>query len=149
MASGGNLFGNLLILDGKNWDRWSVQMGVVFGFQDVLDIVKSGYQDLGENPNDAQTAAYKEAKKKDCKALFLIHQSVDVAHFEKIASAKTAKEAWDRLVKCDEGGAKLKKVKLQTLKRQFKFMHMDDLEKVSDYFIRWKTRCWLRRCCTR
>jgi len=38
--------GNMLILDGKNWNRWSVQMHALFGFQDVLDIVKKGYNQL-------------------------------------------------------------------------------------------------------
>lgn len=134
--SNGNLLGNLPILDAKNWDRWSVQMEVVFGFQEVLEVVKNGYQDLGENPDTTQQAAHKESKKKDCKALFLIHQSVDVGHFEKIASAKTSKEAWDILVKSHEGGEKLKKVKLQTFKRQFELMQMEKSEKVCDYFTR-------------
>lgn len=72
-GSNGNLMGNLPVLDSKNWDRWCVQMEVVFGFQDVFDVVKNGYQELGANPDEAQRAAHKVAKKKDCKALFLIH----------------------------------------------------------------------------
>lgn len=136
MTNNGNLLGNLPILDAKNWDRWCVQMEVIFGFQEVLEVVKNRYQELGDDPDDAQQATYKDSKKKDCKALFLIHQSVDPGHFEKIASAKTLKEAWDILVKCHEGGEKLKKVKLQTLKRQFELMQMEKSEKISDYFTR-------------
>lgn len=39
-------------------------------------------------------------------------------------------------MKCHEGGEKLKKVKLQTLKRQFELMQMENTEKISDYFTR-------------
>lgn len=37
--SNGNMLGNLLVLGGKNWDRWCVQMEVVFSFNEVLEIV--------------------------------------------------------------------------------------------------------------
>lgn len=35
-------------------------------------IVQNGYEDLVVNPTDSQKNAYKEVKKKDCKALFYI-----------------------------------------------------------------------------
>lgn len=69
----GNGFGsNILLLDGKNCDRWSVLMKSLFGAQEVSGIVQNGYEDLVVNPTDAQKDAYKEAKKQDCKALFYI-----------------------------------------------------------------------------
>ena len=81
MAAASNLLGNLPVLDGKNWDRWCVQMKVIFGYQEVTENVMEGFPDLGENPSEAQRAAHKESKKKDCKALFLLHQCVDPVHF--------------------------------------------------------------------
>lgn len=134
--SGSNLMGNLPIRDGKNWERWCTQMEVVFDYQDVLEIVQNGYPDLGEDPTDAARAVHKESRKRDCKALFLIHQGVDNAHFENIASAKTSKAAWDILVKCYDGGDKLKQVNLQTLKRQFELVQMENSERIGDYFTR-------------
>lgn len=41
----------------------------------------------------AQKVGYREAKKKDCKAQFILHQCVDAANFKKIAMPSTAKEA--------------------------------------------------------
>jgi len=64
----------------------------------------------------------KKNKKKDCKATFLIHQCVDEAHFEKIAGAATSQEAWKILEKCNEGAEQLKKVRLQTMRRQYELM---------------------------
>ncbi|XP_019430617.1 PREDICTED: uncharacterized protein LOC109337963 [Lupinus angustifolius] len=60
---------------------------------------------------EQQRATFKDAKKKDNKALFLIHQCVDDVHFEKIQNATTAKEAWDTLIRSHVGGEKIKKMK--------------------------------------
>lgn len=73
-------------------------------------------------------------KKKDCKALFLIHQCVNDANFEKIANATTLKEAWDILIKSYEGAEKIKKAKLQTLRRQYELLAMEETESVAEYF---------------
>jgi len=89
-----NGFGsNILVLDGKNWERWSALMRSLFGAQDVSDVVQNGYEDLAANATEVQRAAFKENKKKDCKALFYIQQNVDNQHFEKISKATRSKEA--------------------------------------------------------
>lgn len=132
----GHFPANLPVLDGKNWEKWCVKMGVIFGFQDVTDLVKNGIPEEVEGATDAQTAAHKAMKKKDCKALFLIHQCVDDANFEKIAGAKSSKEAWDILQQSYEGAAKVKQVKLHSLRRQFELMCMKDQETISEYFNR-------------
>ncbi|KAK2398342.1 putative mitochondrial protein [Trifolium repens] len=130
-----NGFGtNILVLDGKNWDRWSAVMKSLFGAQDCYDVVLNGYEDLAENPNDAQRNAFKETKKKDCKALFYIQQNVDSQHFEKIAKATKSKEAWDILASYHEGGERVKKVKLQSFRKQYEMLQMEEDQKVSDYF---------------
>lgn len=66
-------------------------------FQDVHDVIKNGISKEGVGGMDVHTAAHKDQKKMDCKALFLIHQCVDNANFEKISSAISTKEAWDIL----------------------------------------------------
>ena len=131
---------NLPVLDGKNWRRWHVQMKVIFGYQGVIEIVESG---IGAAPaataTEAQKEEYKELKRKDCKALFLIHQCVNDAHFERIEGAKNAREAWQILEKGNAGAEQLKKVKLQTMRRQYELMAMEDNETVADYFNRVQT----------
>ncbi|XP_019429218.1 PREDICTED: uncharacterized protein LOC109336858 [Lupinus angustifolius] len=133
MSNGHGFAMNLPILDGKNFDRWRSQMKAIFGFQEVYEIVQFGFQEIGDNATEAQRATYKEAKKKDCKALFLIPQCVNGDNFEKISGAETSKQAWDSLGKCYEGVAKIKKVKLQTLRRQFELLQMDESESVAAY----------------
>ncbi|WVZ22590.1 hypothetical protein V8G54_001134 [Vigna mungo] len=63
-----------------------------------------------------------EERKKDNKALFIIHQCVDDAHVEKFQHVKTTRE-----------GEKIKKVKLQTL-RKHELMQMMEGDRVREYF---------------
>src|ERR1044072_474696 len=75
-------------------------------------------------------------RKKDQKTLFFIHQCVDVNVFEKIADSMTSKEAWDTLVRCYGGDASMKKVKLQSLRKQYENLNMKKNDKVSEYISR-------------
>ncbi|AES78008.2 hypothetical protein MTR_7g022910 [Medicago truncatula] len=68
---------HLPILEARNWERWSTVMKNLFGAQDLLEIVQNGVGELVLNATDVQRNTHKELKKKDCKALFLIQQSLD------------------------------------------------------------------------
>ncbi|PNX87586.1 F-box protein [Trifolium pratense] len=132
-----NCFGGKLpILDGSNWDKWNKQMKVIFGFQEVQDVVETGVTPLPADANEAQRTAHRNSKKKDFKAMFFIHQCVDVINFQMIENAGSAKECWDILAKCHEGNEKLKKVRLQTWKRKFEILQMEDNETITAYFNR-------------
>ena len=91
MASNGHFPTNLPVLTGKNFSRWQIQMKAHFGFQDLTEIIENGAEPSRYSTADSQKA--KDLTKRDYKALVMIHQCVDDAHFEKIAGAKTAKEA--------------------------------------------------------
>ncbi|KAK2381647.1 hypothetical protein QL285_069238 [Trifolium repens] len=136
MAGNNNFHANLPVFDGKNWDTCVKQMKVIFTFQEVYEQVNEGVAALPANANEEQRTTFREAKKKDNKGLFLIHQCVDSKVFEKIADVETSKAAWDILQKSYGGDAKVKKVKLQALKRQYELMQMKDDEKISYYFTR-------------
>ncbi|XP_057435711.1 uncharacterized protein LOC130728298 [Lotus japonicus] len=135
-SSTGGFTASIPILNGKNWNNWSVKMKAVMGFQDVLEIVEQGLPELAEGATEAARTQHKESKKKDFKALCLLHQGVDEPHFEMISNVKSSKEAWQILEKCNEGHEQLKKVKLQTLRRQYELMQMEPTEKVTQYFNR-------------
>ena len=111
-------------------------MKAIFGFQEITEIVENGYPELATDATEAPRVAHKENKKKDCKAMCLLHQSVDDAHFEKIAEAKTSQKAWQILEKCHQEADQLKKVRLQTMRRQYELMQMESNEKIAQFFNR-------------
>ncbi|PNX67540.1 hypothetical protein L195_g063564, partial [Trifolium pratense] len=62
-------------------------------YQDVMDQVISGVESLSEGATEIQRTQYKELKKKDYKALLIIHQSVSPDIFEKVGDCESAKQA--------------------------------------------------------
>jgi len=104
----------------------------MFGAQDLLEIVQNGYNDLASNATEVQRNAHKELKKKDCKALFLIQQSLNEGNFERILKSTRTKEAWDILEKNHEGDDKVKQIKLQSLRRTFELMQIEDEQKIAE-----------------
>ncbi|CAJ2665360.1 unnamed protein product [Trifolium pratense] len=66
--------------------------------------------------------------------MFFIHQCVDLVNFQKIENATSAKECWDILEKAHSGNEKLKQVRLQTWKRKFELLQMENNESIADYF---------------
>jgi len=92
-------------------------MKAVFGLQEVLEVINNGIEVLPTNPINAQRNSHIDGKNKDGKTHFYIHKCVDNKVFEKIVDENTSMEVWNTLVKYDGGDAKVKKVRLQTLRR--------------------------------
>jgi len=65
--------------------------------------------------------------------LFYIQQNVDSNHFEKISKITRSKKAWDILAKYYEGSENVKQVKLQSLRKKYELMLMEDDHRTSDY----------------
>ncbi|PON49075.1 hypothetical protein TorRG33x02_318760, partial [Trema orientale] len=86
--------------------------------------------------NQEMRRHYPDSRKRDKRALFLIYQALDDDGFEKISSATSTKEAWEKLQISYKGEEKVKKVRLQTLRREFDLLYMTETESVSDYFSR-------------
>ncbi|XP_019419076.1 PREDICTED: uncharacterized protein LOC109329725 [Lupinus angustifolius] len=148
MATNSGFTMTLPTLDSKNYERWHIQMKVLFGYQEVLDIIQEVYQSVDEDATEAQRLVHRDCKKRDCKALFMIHQCVDESNFEKISNAKTAKEAWDSLEKCYAGAEKVKKVKLQTLRREYELLQMRDGDTIAEYFTKIRSLTNLMKGCS-
>ncbi|KAA0035840.1 integrase [Cucumis melo var. makuwa] len=111
MASNGNMLQpQLPRFSGKNFNQWSIQMKVLYGSQELWDIVERGYTEV-ENQSELtkqQLVELRENRKKDKKALFFIYQAVDEFIFERISTATSAKAAWDILRSTYQGEDKFK-----------------------------------------
>ncbi|XP_019460079.1 PREDICTED: uncharacterized protein LOC109359840 [Lupinus angustifolius] len=77
---------NLPILDGKNFDHWSIQMNAIFGFQECLDVVQQGVQEVDENSIGVEKLEFKDAKKRYCKVkkvkLQMMHRKYELLQIE-------------------------------------------------------------------
>ena len=106
----------------------------------MWEIFESGY----DEPDDwnALTAnerpTRKESRKKSAQALFHIQVALDKSLFPWISGATTAKYAWKTLQEAYQGSDQVKVVKIQTLKREFENLKMQEVESISDYYVRVK-----------
>nr|KYP39614.1 hypothetical protein KK1_039045 [Cajanus cajan] len=76
-------------------------MNAILGLQEINELVKIGIQEPLENASKEQKEVYKENKRLDCK----------------ISKATTSKQAWDILKQAYGNYGKMKKVKIQSLRR--------------------------------
>ncbi|KAA0066128.1 copia protein [Cucumis melo var. makuwa] len=109
-------------------------MKALLGSQDVWDIVNNGYEkpESDATLNQDQREALQNTKKKDQKALTIIHQAIDDSNFEKISRATTAHQAWQILENMYKGVDRVKKIFLQKLS-DYESLHMKESKLVSDY----------------
>ncbi|KAD1131217.1 hypothetical protein E3N88_43245 [Mikania micrantha] len=110
-------------------------MQVLYESQDLWTLVEEGYREPNEG-TPAQVTEFRENKKKDKKALFLLYQAVNEFVFERIFTAKTVKEAWDPLYKAYRGEELVKTVRLQTLRCEFDSLRMKETESIEDFYNR-------------
>ena len=108
-------------------------MRVLFDYHELWDVVESGVSALAANATEAQRVAHRDKKKKDNKALYLTHQGMNDETFEQIEGATTASEAWTILSTNYKGDDKIKRVRLQTLRRQYELLQMETTETIDAY----------------
>ena len=99
----------------ENYENWSLQMKVLFGFHDIWIVVERAYEKPQNETNAMANQTFRELRRKDKKVLFFIHQTLDEANFEKVTNATTSKQAWEILENAYKGIENVKKVRLQTL----------------------------------
>ena len=124
-----------------NYDNWSLKMKALLGSQENWEVVEDGF-DEPANPtgwSNGQLKVLKDARMKDKATLYILYQVVDESGFEKIAGAKSSKEAWDILEKAYKGDDRVKQVRLQTLRGELESMKMNETKGVAEYITRVET----------
>ncbi|KAK2965409.1 hypothetical protein RJ640_001486 [Escallonia rubra] len=104
-------------LDGTEHDLVN-EYKAILGSQDVWEVVDKGFTEPQSEAtlSATQKEALQATRRKDQKALAIIHQSLDDAMLQKVANATTSKNAWEILQTSHGGVEKVKKVRLQTLR---------------------------------
>jgi len=116
-------------------------MKALLGSQENWEVVEDGFDEPANTTgwSNAQLKVLKDARVKDKAALYILYQAVDESGFEKIANAKSSKEAWDILEKAYKGDDRVKQVRLQTLRGELESMKMKETEGVAEYITRVET----------
>nr|GFB33024.1 UBN2 domain-containing protein [Tanacetum cinerariifolium] len=111
-------------------------MKALHGSHDVREIVEKDIEKVDDESslNATQRVDLQKERKKDQSALTLIYQCLDDAMFEKVANATTSKEAWEILQNAFKGIDKVKNIRLQSLRGEFKKLQMDESKTISNYF---------------
>ncbi|KAF0895888.1 hypothetical protein E2562_017534 [Oryza meyeriana var. granulata] len=108
------------MLGENNYGVWAVKMKIFMRAQGVWAAVE------GNAANE----------KMDQMALAAIVQAVPEAMVMAISEKETAKEAWDALKQMNLGEERVKKARVQTLKRELDGMYMGNSEKINDFALK-------------
>ncbi|BAT90103.1 hypothetical protein VIGAN_06128100 [Vigna angularis var. angularis] len=77
----------------------------------------------------------------------LLHQCISPTIFQKVSKATTAKEVWDILQDGYGNSDKVKKIRLQSLQRQYELLCMREQETVVEYIGRIQVVVNVMRAC--
>ncbi|KAL6638933.1 hypothetical protein ACP70R_023569 [Stipagrostis hirtigluma subsp. patula] len=109
------------MLSENNYGVWAVKMKIFMRAQGVWAAVE------GDEAVD---------EKKEQMALAAIVQAVPEAVVMAISEKETAKEAWDALKKMHIGEDRVKKARVQTLKRELDGLYMGESEKINEFALK-------------
>ncbi|CAN6299956.1 unnamed protein product [Urochloa humidicola] len=109
------------MLGENNYGVWAVKMKIFMRAQGVWAAV--------ENKKDVD-------EKMDQMALAAIVQAVPEAMVLAISEEETAEKAWKALEEMHVGEERVKKARVQTLKRELAGMYMGDSEKINDFALK-------------
>ncbi|KAL0343430.1 UNVERIFIED_CONTAM: hypothetical protein Sangu_1230400 [Sesamum angustifolium] len=124
------------IFSGQNYDYWAIKMKTYFQSQKIWELVEEGVTlpEDSSTSSSAEKGKLENKKAKDSEALYYIQTAVADHIFPRISVATSAKEAWSILQKEYQGSAKVRIIKLQTLRRDFENMKMKDSETIDEYY---------------
>lgn len=109
------------MLEGDNYGVWAAKMKVFMRAQGVWTAIEG-------NPEIDMT--------RDEEAFAAITQAVPDAVFMTISQKNTAKEAWEIVKEMHAGDNRVKKARVQALRREFDWMTMNESEGVGEFAIK-------------
>ncbi|XP_031262620.1 uncharacterized protein LOC116120791 [Pistacia vera] len=124
-----------LVFNGDQYHIWAVRMKAYLRGQGLWQYVEEEKQppQLGPNPTLNQMRMYEEKMSKAPKALSHIHFAVTNLVFIRIMACETGKEAWDRLREEFIGSDTTRNMQVMNLRREFKMLRIQEMEKVKEY----------------
>ncbi|CAN6688423.1 unnamed protein product [Malus baccata var. baccata] len=131
------------VFDWEYYVFWRIRMTTIFKSYDLWDMVQHGYElpemeidALDEDLIETQLKTLKQNRMEDARALRIIQGVVSDTIFQRITNEETAKGAWEVLQQKYRGDTKVRKVKLQSIRRDFEYTRMRKNELLKNYFTR-------------
>eukprot|EP00253_Pinus_taeda_P016192 PITA_16192 len=123
------------LFDGTNFGFWKKRMTYYLMSlgPEVWHFCQNEYQTTSTLPTDQDD---RKAYITNAKAMNSITSGITDSEFTKIMHCTSAKEMWEKLVGLYDGDSKVKKAKLQTQRRQFESLRMEDEEDIAAYLLR-------------
>ena len=150
-----------LVFDGENYDFWRIRKTTIFKSYDIWDMVQHGYElpemevdALEEDLTETQLKTLKQNRMEDARALGIIKGVISNTIFPRIVNEETAKGAWELFQQKFRGDTKVRKVKLQSFRRDFEYTRMRENKLWKYYFTRLfdvviKMKTMVRNCLMR
>ena len=122
------------LFNGTNFGFWKKRMTYYLMSlgPEVWNSVLNGYIAPSSLPTNQDERKVYVANPKTLKS---ITSGIIDSEFTKFMNCNSAKEVWDNIIGLYDGDSKLKKPKLQTHRRQFECLKMDDEEDIASYFL--------------
>ncbi|XP_020410816.1 uncharacterized protein LOC109946681 [Prunus persica] len=131
------------VFNGENYEFWSIRIKTILKSHGLWDLVENGFDTSDPKKGKEKEEGFKaagvekstmaEILMKDARALGLIQSAVSNQIFPRIVNEETSKGAWDILKQEFRGDKQVRSVKLQGLRREFKYTSMKDSEPLSVY----------------
>ncbi|KAF1863412.1 hypothetical protein Lal_00031299 [Lupinus albus] len=119
-----------------DYDHWSLIMENLLRSKEYWSVIVDGFTEPAHDAvlSAAQKKMYDEARLKDLKAKNYLFSSIDKTILKTITQKETFKQLWNSMRIKYQGNARVQRAQLQTLRRNFELLDMENGESVTDYF---------------
>ncbi|PNX57691.1 retrovirus-related Pol polyprotein from transposon TNT 1-94, partial [Trifolium pratense] len=118
------------------YDHWAELMENLLRSKEFWSLIEHGVTVAPANATQEQIRAAEESKLKDLKVKNYLFQSIDRVILETILDRSTSKSIWESMRQKYQGSTRVKHAQLQSLRREFELLLMQEDESVDDYFRR-------------
>ncbi|KAI3713826.1 hypothetical protein L1987_72412 [Smallanthus sonchifolius] len=121
-----------------DYEHWSLLMKTLLRSKEYWVVIEPGYNEPREGVEltATQQASLEAMRLKDLKAQNYLFQSIDKQIIKTMTHKETAKQIWEAMKIKYQGNDRVKKAKLQRLRRDFETLEMKEGEGVTEYFAR-------------
>ena len=122
------------IFNGESYGFWKIKMITILKTRKLWDVIENGVtSNSSPETSPALTRERDDQVMKDMMALQILQTAVSDLIFPRIAPASSAREAWNALEMEFQGSSQVKMINLQTLRREYENLKMEESENINDF----------------